>query len=148
MLFVGKKVPPAQELIKYDVVVLSHKKFSNETKLNFTDALSAPPSPLTQVHWLRLIIDEGHILGASNTSILISSIILYKLLLFTDIAALSQSLQVERLWLCSGTPTPATVVDAELSKIYGMMSFLRYPGLSQRKVWSAVISKPFKAYVW
>src|SRR4051812_33681568 len=66
-----------------------------------------PPSPLLQVHWLRIIVDEGtpppftfpftesmifsgHVMGSSNTK-------------QTTVAS---ALNAERRWIVSGTPTP------------------------------------------
>jgi SNF2 family DNA or RNA helicase len=47
-----------------------------------------------QVHWLRIIIDEGHSLGAS--------------LGLTNKLAMAVQLRAARRWVMTGTPTPAT----------------------------------------
>lgn len=49
-----------------------------------------PLSPLMQVYWLRLIIDEGHVMGNKQS----------------NQANLAANLLCERKWACTGTPTP------------------------------------------
>jgi SNF2 family DNA or RNA helicase len=43
-----------------------------------------------QVYWLRLIIDEGHVMGNKQS----------------NQANLAANLLCERKWACTGTPTP------------------------------------------
>jgi len=45
-----------------------------------------------QVHWLRVIVDEGHMLGNS--------------LSMTSRLQVGCALKAERRWLMTGTPTP------------------------------------------
>lgn len=47
-----------------------------------------------QVHWLRIIVDEGHSLGAS--------------LGLTNKLAMAVQLTAQRRWVMTGTPTPST----------------------------------------
>jgi hypothetical protein len=49
-----------------------------------------PISPLMQVYWLRLIVDEGHVMGNKQS----------------NQANLAANLLCERKWACTGTPTP------------------------------------------
>lgn len=55
------------------------------------DCKCNPPklSPLFQIHWKRLVVDEGHIYGTDKTNM-------------SKVASL---LSVERRWLVTGTPT-------------------------------------------
>lgn len=53
---------------------------------------------LLQVHWLRVLIDEGHSLGAS--------------LGLTNKLAMAVQLTAQRRWVMTGTPTPATAAGA------------------------------------
>lgn len=75
------EIPPAEELIKYDLVMISNSAFSNQAENEF--------SPLKKVYWKRLVIDEGH----SVSSKLSRAVYMIKNLL------------VERKWAISGTPT-------------------------------------------
>lgn len=50
--------PPAFELARYDIVLMSTARFS--------DAADDLHSPVPKVHWLRLLVDEGHTLSGEN----------------------------------------------------------------------------------
>ena len=52
-----------------------------------------------QVHWLRIIVDEGHSLGAS--------------LALTNKLAMAVELAAQRRWVMTGTPTPSTSSGAK-----------------------------------
>jgi SNF2-related domain len=45
------------------------------------------------VHWLRVVLDEGHVLGSANV---------------TNRHKVVSALRAERRWVLTGTPTPAT----------------------------------------
>jgi len=51
-----------------------------------------------QVHWLRIIVDEGHSLGAS--------------LGITNKLSMAVKLTAQRRWVMTGTPTPSTASGA------------------------------------
>ena len=79
-------IPPANELCKYDIVLFSMYRFKIENK-QFTDVEYT--SPLKQIHWLRIIIDEGH--GFSSGA--------------SHAAAVAEKLiKAERRWIVTGTP--------------------------------------------
>ncbi|KAI5297768.1 hypothetical protein KEM56_004551 [Ascosphaera pollenicola] len=97
---VKTKLPPAEELSEYDIVLFSKSRFGKEVGALNTYSLARRKnsaldpeeySPLRQVYWLRVIVDEGHD--------------------FARAAAQTQSLQifrllhVERRWVVSGTPS-------------------------------------------
>ncbi|KAI9508447.1 P-loop containing nucleoside triphosphate hydrolase protein [Russula earlei] len=106
------ELPAAKVLASnYDIVLLNHETFAREvSKFDrgkaFTwavckcpgykgsrvpDCKCDPPkfSPLFQIRWKRLVVDEGHVHGADRTNI-------------SKVASL---LSVERRWLVTGTPT-------------------------------------------
>ena len=78
----------------------------------------AQRSPLLELRWLRLVVDEGHALGAHSASLGAADFI-------SEIAA-------ERRWVLSGTPTTGDqqaddVVSDSLQQIQRLLSFLRHP---------------------
>lgn len=71
----------AYELANYDLVLMSVARFSDAA-----DEQNA--SPLLQVHWRRLIVDEGHTLSSANR-----------------LRDLAEQLRCQSRWAISGTPT-------------------------------------------
>lgn len=125
------KVPPARQLIEFDIILFSRQRFDKEAQDGSDPKgrrTSTPKechceyigssrirnctclkdrdiyhSPLRDVHFKRLITDEGHIFGnASKSSI-------------TDASTVVQFLQVTSRWIVSGTPTQG-LYGTELSK--------------------------------
>jgi len=98
-------------------------------------AAVAPPrldpskSPLLQLRWLRLVVDEGHELGQHQSSSATTALI-------SEIAA-------ERRWVLSGTPTTGDeetkdFTSSGLAQIQRLLRFLRHPQYGQS---SALVSQ-------
>ena len=131
---------PLKNLLEYDIVLISHSRFSREEEqigavsrclcayagnTRIIDCTCPPPqnyvSPLTSIHWLRLIVDEGHTMSSHNKAVRFAA-----------------SLFVERRWVVSGTPSRGLVgASAEgyemqnekfdLEKLGLTMEFLKVP---------------------
>jgi len=90
-------VPPWQELVKYDVILISKSRFEQEYRdddLNQGKGLRYAEkykSPLTEVRWLRVICDEGHGFAGSAQK--------------TSAMAMLDKMFIERRWVVSGTPS-------------------------------------------
>ncbi|XP_071719707.1 F-box protein At3g54460 isoform X2 [Rutidosis leptorrhynchoides] len=108
----------------YDVVITTFSRLSAEWS-------PKKRSVLMQVHWLRVVFDEGHTLGSS--------------LNLTNKLQLSVSLTASSRWLLTGTPTPNTP-NSQVSNLQPMLKFLREEayGLDQ-KTWEKGIVRPFEA---
>lgn len=82
---VEAKMPSTSELISYDVIIMSQRCFEQEfSKENYR-------SPLQELHFLRVIADEGHAFASSTG---------WK----NKATEALQNLRVERRWVVSGTP--------------------------------------------
>ncbi|KAI8923414.1 SNF2 family N-terminal domain-containing protein [Entophlyctis helioformis] len=119
----GTAIPDAHQLAKLDLVIISHSRFGLEHKRgkvmwqfgvqrkcvcpyqgNTRTVVCACPrsktlrvSPLLQVRWLRLIVDEGHTLakaGVAETTLQID---------------MAHQLECDHRWICTGTPMQNSV---------------------------------------
>ncbi|EPS66583.1 hypothetical protein M569_08193 [Genlisea aurea] len=119
-----KKPSPHNLAWDYDVVITTFNRLSAEWSPN-------KRSVLTQIHWLRLMLDEGHTLGSS--------------LSLTNKLQMAISLTAQSRWLLTGTPTPNTPIS-QVSCLQPMLKFLREEvyGL-HLKSWEAGILRPYEA---
>ncbi|XP_051123001.1 F-box protein At3g54460 isoform X2 [Andrographis paniculata] len=119
-----RKPPPHNLAWDYDIVITTFNRLSAEWS-------PRKRSVLMQVHWLRVMLDEGHTLGSSLT-------LTNKLQMLVSLTATSR-------WLLTGTPTPNTP-NSQLSYLQPMLKFLKEEtyGLNQ-KSWDAGILRPFEA---
>ncbi|KAJ5809596.1 uncharacterized protein N7503_001814 [Penicillium pulvis] len=88
------KTPSADQLMKYDVVLFSKTRFereAGEATHNRRNSYVQIESPLTELHWLRMIVDEGHNVAGSGSK--------------TNMIHLINQLHFERRWVISGTPS-------------------------------------------
>ncbi|RDX46999.1 hypothetical protein OH76DRAFT_1465208 [Lentinus brumalis] len=139
VLFVRDKdeLPDAPVLATdYDVILMSHSRFSKEAKKKATEELSTSKpcqckplrgsrvpackcsrrtnvSPLLQIRWKRLVVDEGHNAAEKRT----------------DYAVFTKLLSIERRWIVTGTPTTNL-----LGLNFGSGSDLQYPDEEEEEV--------------
>lgn len=124
-IWTDHKKPCAHNLAwDYDVVITTFSRLSTEWS-------PCKRSILVQVHWFRIIFDEGHTLGSS--------------LNLTNKLQMSFSLTARNRWLLTGTPTPNTP-NSQLSHLQPMLKFLREEVYGQnQKSWENGILRPFEA---
>ncbi|CAJ2638828.1 unnamed protein product [Trifolium pratense] len=108
----------------YDVVITTFSRLSAEWS-------PRKRSALMQVHWFRIILDEGHTLGSS--------------LSLTNKLQMAISLVASNRWILTGTPTPNTP-NSQLTHLQPLLRFLHEEayGLNQ-KSWDAGVLRPFEA---
>ena len=104
----------------YDVILTSFTHFS-----------SFVSEQLLQIHWLRVVLDEGHLIGASLTN--------------TSRKERITALKAERRWIITGTPTPDLANHSNASHLYPLIHFLKCePFAHSRSLWENAIQKPFQ----
>ncbi|KAI8908150.1 SNF2 family N-terminal domain-containing protein [Powellomyces hirtus] len=133
------KTPSETELLEYDIVLISSTRFGRELNASAKykdDDDELYKSPLLGVRWLRLIVDEGHVMASRDASQTL----------------LAAKLECDRRWVCTGTPMPnvlrTQIGDEEkqdVQKLGGLLSgFLKVePYASSKDVYRNVIAKPF-----
>ena len=90
---IGSEIPAASQLSQdYDVVLMTHARFGKEAGDDQSIRSDLDKSPLMQVYWKRLIIDEGDMVAGDSL-----------------LVRLCTYLHVERRWIVTGTPTQALV---------------------------------------
>ncbi|KAI9367252.1 P-loop containing nucleoside triphosphate hydrolase protein [Aspergillus egyptiacus] len=86
-------IPTAEDLLTYDIVLFSRTRFEKEADDLSNGAWNRrkDPPPLTKLHWLRIIVDEGHNVAGHGQK--------------TNMVHLLDQLHIERRWVVSGTPS-------------------------------------------
>ncbi|XP_041828646.1 helicase-like transcription factor isoform X2 [Melanotaenia boesemani] len=102
------------------------KKFlsSQDVVITTYNVLSADfgnKSPLCGINWLRVVLDEGHIIRNPNAQM--SKAVL--------------ELKAQRRWILSGTPIQNSVKD-----LWMLVAFLRLKPFDVREWWNRVIQRP------
>ncbi|KAI7818097.1 hypothetical protein BC939DRAFT_307032 [Gamsiella multidivaricata] len=106
----GREIPDHRTLLKHDMVLISLTRFAQEYEpgsYSVKHTKEKPPclcdsqyischcraprsiSPLMQIRWKRVIVDEGHSMG----------------LKLSDHTLFADHLHADRRWICTGTPT-------------------------------------------
>lgn len=142
----SRPLPSAEFLSMFQIVITTTHRFMNEakrgsfqTELELRDSIEDNPysgflqeddkcSVLLKIHWLRLVVDEGHSMGHDKTNSTI------------QFAAWVRS---HRRWAMTGTPTKHNA--AQLGQLRGLFRFLQHDFFSARlggdAVWKKHIAK-------
>ncbi|KAG2419573.1 hypothetical protein HFD88_004369 [Aspergillus terreus] len=86
--------PEPEALLEYDIVLFSRIRFekeAGEVVNNRRHSIRPVESKLTKIHWLRIIVDEGHNVAGHGQK--------------TNMVHVLNQLHVERRWIVSGTPS-------------------------------------------
>lgn len=108
----------------YDIVITTFNRLSAEWG-------PQKRSVLKQIHWYRVILDEGHTLGSS--------------LALTNKFQMAVSLVASNRWILTGTPTPNTPTS-QVAHLHPMLKFLHEEVYGQdHQSWDTGIHRPFEA---
>jgi hypothetical protein len=122
--------PPSCVASAFDLILMPLTLLSN---IHASRDMDQAQHPLLRIRWLRIVLDEGHSLGAS--------------LGHTSRTAVAQQLRAERRWVVTGTPTPAAVAkqNGQLAHLQPLLSFLRVRGLADSmRDWCAAVQRPLE----
>ncbi|XP_034051464.1 helicase-like transcription factor isoform X2 [Thalassophryne amazonica] len=112
-LYYGSERNRSQKFLSSQDVVI--------TTYNVVSADFSNKSPLHGVSWLRVVLDEGHIIR--NPTALMSKAVL--------------DLKAQRRWILSGTPIQNHVKD-----LWMLLAFLRVKPFDVKEWWNRVIQRP------
>ncbi|KAL7750815.1 hypothetical protein RI367_003772 [Sorochytrium milnesiophthora] len=97
-----------------DIVITTYSVMSMDTAR----------SPLHQIKWRRVVLDEGHNIRVKSTRQCTAAC----------------GLTAERRWVLTGTP-----IQNKLEDIYSLIKFLRFTPFSEIDVWKSVVERPIKS---
>ncbi|XP_025816393.1 F-box protein At3g54460 isoform X2 [Panicum hallii] len=119
------KKPSAHNLAwDYDIVITTFSRLSAEWSPQKRSALK-------QIHWFRVVLDEGHTLGSS--------------LALTNKLQMAVALVASNRWILTGTPTPNTPTS-QVAHLHPMLKFLHDEVYGQNyQSWDSGIHRPFEA---
>ena len=132
-------LPDEYDLATFAVVVTTFERCAREHAREGLHDNDGGNSPLMRARWLRLVVDEGHELGAENQTP-------------AEAAAnkMIAALPAERRWIMSGTPTVGKAVvgaGGALVQLERLLRFLREPrygvaAAGGAKRWARDVSGP------
>ncbi|CAN6681548.1 unnamed protein product [Malus baccata var. baccata] len=112
-MYYGERTSNAEELKEYDIVLTTYSILATEN--------SWTESPVKEIEWWRVILDEAHMIKNVN-------------------AQQSQavtSLKAKRRWAVTGTPIQNSSFD-----LFSLMAFLRFEPFSIKSYWQSLVQRP------
>jgi len=113
MYYGGERTRDVEVLKKYDIVLTTYSTLSVEE--------SEPGSPVKDMAWRRIILDEGH--WIKNVDAKQSRAV--------------RALNSKRRWIVTGTPIQNSSYD-----LFSLMAFLRFDPFSNKSYWNRLVQRP------
>jgi SNF2 family DNA or RNA helicase len=104
-----------EELASYDIVITSYHTIASELKRHH--------SPLFQIYWYRIVLDEAHIIRNPSAGLSVAAC----------------GLAADRRWAVTGTP-----VQNRLDDLGSLIKFLRIKPFDEKGAFAQYILAPFK----
>lgn len=111
-MYYGDRTDDPMELTKYDLVLTTYSTLGSE---------DSSKSPVFRVNWLRVILDEAHIIKNANAQ---------------QTRAVNK-LNAKRRWVVTGTPIQNGTMD-----LFSLMVFLRYQPFANKSYWNTLVQRP------
>jgi len=147
----SKELPSESILSRFPIVLTSYNRFTadwkagsveqelrskgssyNDNNDKYWGEEESEASSLLKVHWLRVIVDEGHVMGKNSTNMI----------------QFASWLKGQRHWGMTGTPTQQIATSTGLRSLYFLINYLRHDFFSKRlgreKTWNSLINQGFK----
>lgn len=109
----GGRMKEANEISKFDIVLTTYSTLGSE--------LNNLSSPIKEIKWLRIILDEAHFIKNAGTKQAKAAI----------------ALNAERRWAVTGTPIQNTAFD-----LFTLMAFLHFEPFSIKSYWNSLVQRP------
>lgn len=109
----GDRMKEANEILKFDIVLTTYSTLGSE--------LTHQSSPIKEIKWLRVILDEAHFIKNAGTKQAKAAI----------------ALNAERRWAVTGTPIQNTAFD-----LFTLMAFLHFEPFSIKSYWNSLVQRP------
>eukprot|EP00898_Chlorokybus_atmophyticus_P001067 jgi/Chlat1/1961/Chrsp158S02270 len=114
----GDRNREKHSLASYDVVITTYNILSTELNGDGT----RETSPLLNLHWHRIVLDEAHFIKSSTT----------------QMAKAAYLMHADRRWCLTGTP-----IQNNLQDIYSLLKFLRVEPWGNFGWWNKLIQRPY-----
>ncbi|KAG8079555.1 hypothetical protein GUJ93_ZPchr0007g5958 [Zizania palustris] len=114
-IYHGERTKEKKELLKHDIVITTYSTLGQE--------FGQEGSPVNEIEWFRVILDEAHVIKNSAARQTQAAI----------------ALNAERRWVVTGTPIQNSSFD-----LYPLMSFLRFQPFSIKSYWQSLIQRPLE----
>lgn len=144
----SKQLPSPEVLSRFQIVLTSYNRLSAEwkfgsveqelkaSKRGIVSSIYDGPAPeashLLKVHWLRLIVDEGHVMGKNPNNAI----------------QFAQWIIAQRRWCMTGTPTQQIGSQNGLRNLFYLANFLKHEFFSRQlgreHFWNELINRGWK----
>ncbi|XVE90736.1 hypothetical protein DITRI_Ditri20bG0101200 [Diplodiscus trichospermus] len=112
-MYYGERTKEVEELKKYDIVLTTYSTLATEE--------SWLDSPMKEIQWWRVILDEAHVIKNANAQ---------QSKAVTNLKAICR-------WVVTGTPIQNGSLD-----LFSLMAFLRFEPFSLKSYWRSLVQRP------